>query len=134
MDDGLTRPQSTRSYSEIFEECCPFYISIGMSYAEYWRGDNDAPRHYREAYRKKQEQVNHEAWLHGLYVYDALMSALSHMNQNKSTHSKYAEKPYSFTPDEIEKDNENKVIEAQAQAEVWMKSWVSATQKMFKNE
>ncbi len=109
-------------------------MSIGMSYDEYWRGDNMAPKHYREAYKKKQEQANHEAWLHGLYIYDAVMSALSHMNPNKSSHSKYAEKPYSFTPDELEKDKENKVVEAQAQAEVWMKSWVSATQKMFKSK
>lgn len=109
-------------------------MSIGMSYDEYWRGDPAAPKYYREAYKARQEQVNHEAWLHGLYVYDALMSALSHMNTNKSTHSKYAEKPYSFTPKDKEKDEQNKVIEAQAQAEVWLKSWVSATQGMFKNE
>lgn len=109
-------------------------MSIGMTYAEYWHGDAAAPKYYLEAYKKKQEQVNHEAWLYGMYVYDAVTSAMSLLNTDKSKHTKYAEKPYSFTPDEIEKDNENKVIEAQAQAEVWMKSWVSATQKMFDKE
>ncbi len=103
-----------------------------MSYEQYWHGDSSLPKYYREAYKKRQEQSNHEAWLHGLYVYDALLSAMSHMNPNKNTHQKYAEKPYSFTPEEVEKEEENKVIEAEARAEVWLKSWVSATQKMFK--
>lgn len=78
----------------------------------------------------KQENVNREAWLHGLYVYDAVISAMSHLSKNKSDHKNYAEKPYDFTP---QKDEE-KVVEAQAQAEVWLKSWVSATQKMFNKE
>ena len=105
-----------------------------MSYAEYWNGPNDAPKHYREAFKLRQENVNHEAWLYGLYVYDAVTSAMSHLNSKTSSHKKYAEKPYSFTKKDIERDKEKKVIEAQAQAEVWMKSWVSATQKMFKTK
>lgn len=131
MDEGISRPQS---YSKIFEECCPFYLSIGMSYAEYWDGDNDLPRYYRKAYKMKQEQINREAWIHGLYVYDALVSAMSHLNQNKSSHKNYAAEPYPFTKEDIEKENEQKVLEAEAQAEVWMESWVSATQGMFKNK
>ena len=82
----------------------------------------------------RQEQLNHEAWLHGLYVYDAVVSAMSHLSQNKSSHKSYASKPYSFTKEDIERENELKVAEAQARAEVWMKSWVSATQGMFKNQ
>lgn len=131
MDEGISRPQS---YSQIFEECCPFYLSIGMSSAEYWDGDNDLPRYFRKAYKMKQEQMNREAWMHGLYVYDAVVSAMSHLNQNKSSHKNYASEPYSFTKEDIARDNERKVEEAEARAEVWMKSWVSATQGMFKNK
>ena len=80
----------------------------------------------------KQDSVNHEAWLHGLYVYDAVMSALTHLSDKKHLHQDYTAKPYSFTPEAIEKDKEEKKIESEAQAEVWMKSWVSATQRMFK--
>ena len=98
-----------------------------MSATEYWDGDNELPKHYRKAYKLKQESKNHEAWLNGLYVYDALVSAMSHMNKNKSDHKSYAEKPYDFTP----KKEEN-VEEAQAQAEVWLKNWVTATQRKFK--
>lgn len=128
MDEGVTPPRSpsTRNDTAIFNECFPFYLSIGMSYEQYWNGDNELPKLYRKAYKMRQEQTNHEAWLHGLYVYDAFCSAMSHLSSNKSSHQTYAEKPYDFKP-----NKEEKVEEAQAQAEVWMNSWVTATQKMF---
>ena len=129
MDEGVTH-RSTLSYSQIFDEYFPFYLSIGMSSAEYWDGDNSLPRAYRKAFKLRQENQNYEAWLNGLYVYDAVISAMSHMSSKKSDHQNYAEKPYDFTPRRIEE----KVEEAQAQAEVWLKSWVSATQKMFEKK
>ena len=69
--------------------------------------------------------------MYGLYVYDAVVSAMSHLSQNKNSHKSYAPEPYSFTKEDIERENERKVEEAEARAEVWMKSWVSATQGMF---
>ena len=135
MDEGLNpSPRILRSYSEIFEECFPFYLSIGMSSEEYWKGDALLPKAYRKAYRMKQEQTNRDAWLQGLYFYDAVISALTHLNSKKSEHKSYTAKPYSFTAEDIERDKEEKKVEAEAQAEVWMKSWVSATQKMFKDK
>lgn len=128
MDGDDLKPRKT--YSEIFEEFCPFYMSIGMSYEEYWDGDSDIPKYCLKAFKMRQENANHEAWLHGLYVYDALVSAMSHMSDKQSNHKTYAEKPYDFKP---RKEEEN-VVEAQARAEVWLKSWVAATQKMFNKE
>ena len=133
MDDDLKeeRPRKQLKHSDIFHECFPFYLSIGMSSAEYWAGDADLPRYFRKAFEMRQKRENERAWLHGLYVYDATMSALTHLSPNKSSHKNYADKPYASTAAEHEKQKEEKVIEAQAQAEVWMKTWASATQKMF---
>lgn len=136
MGDELSdsAPRKIRKYSEIFDECCPFYLSIGMTLSEYWDGDNDLPRYARKAFEMRQKRENQQAWLNGLYTYDALISALSHLSPNKSSHKDYATKPYSFSAQESEQEKANKVAEAQAQAEVWMKSWASATQKMFKDK
>lgn len=131
MDEGV-KLRTPRKYSDVFEECFPFYLSIGMTDEQYWDGDNALPKYYRKAEKMRQEQKNHEAWLNGLYVYDALVSAMSHMNKNQSDHKNYAEKPYDFTPSQ--KTQEEKKIEAEVQAEVWLKSWVSATQKAFENK
>lgn len=133
MDErGLTTSKPIENNTAIFEECCPFYLSIGMTYDEYWNGNNDLPKHARKAYKMRQEQMNYEAWLKGLYMYDAFGSVMSQMfSKDKNSHKQYAEKPYSFDPEKIE---EEEVMEAEAQAEVWLKSWVAATQQMFKNE
>lgn len=131
MDEGINRPLDV---SKTFDDCFPFYLSIGMSSEEYWNGDPTLTRGFREAFKIKQENVNREAWLNGLYFYDAVTSAMTRLNKDKSSHKDYAAKPYSFTSEEIKEEKKNKVLEAEAQAEVWMKSWVSATQRMFKKE
>ena len=124
-------PRKRRKYSEVFDECFPLYLSIGMSSREYWEGDALLPRYFRRAFKLRQERENEQAWLHGLYVYDATISALTHLSKDKKDHKSYAVKPYSFTPEEVEEEREEKVAEAQAQAEVWMKAWATATQKQF---
>ena len=138
MGDGVTAddplPQKKRTMSEAFDDCFPFYLSIGMSSSEYWDGDSSLPRYFRRAFKMKQERDNELAWLNGLYVYDALMSSLSNFDQNKNNRKTYAKKPYSFDKEELKKENDDKVKEAQAQAEVWMKSWASATKKMFEHK
>lgn len=133
MGDELTdaSPRRQRKFSEIFDEQFPFYLSIGMSSAEYWEGDPSLPRYFRKAFKMRQERENEQAWLHGLYVYDATISALTHLSKDKKDHKSYALKPYSFDPEEQAEEQEAQVEEAQAQAEVWMKSWAAATQKQF---
>ena len=133
MDYDLS-PRKPRKSSEIFDECFPFYLSIGMTPAEYWDGDADLPRYFRKAFEMRKKRENEQAWLHGLYVYDATISALTHLSPKKENHKDYAIKPYSFTDEESIEDKKAKELEAQAQAEVWMKTWASATQKMFKNK
>jgi len=81
----------------------------------------------------RQEYENNQAWLEGLYVYDAVSSALTHLSPNKKDHRSYAEKPYSFNSSAAAAHEEAKVEEAQAQAEMWLKSWAAATQKQFRS-
>lgn len=134
MDDELSdaAPRKGKTISEIFDEWFPFYLSIGMSSAEYWDGDASLPRYFRKAFKMRQERENELAWLHGLYVYDATMSAMSHLSKDKKDHRDYTSKPYASNKEDHEEEEKVKVEEAQAQAEVWMKSWAAATQKMFK--
>ena len=133
MGDELTdaSPRKHRKLSEIFDEQFPFYLSIGMSSAEYWEGDPSLPRYFRKAYKMRQERENEQAWLHGLYVYDAVISALTHLSKEKKDHKDYTSRPYGYDEPEPEEPDEREVELAQAQAEVWMKSWAAATQKQF---
>ena len=60
------------SDSDILQRLCPDYLAMGMSLDEYWNGDAELPRYYREAYKLKRKKENFDAWLHGYYVYHAL--------------------------------------------------------------
>ena len=119
----------TKSQSEIFDECFPFYLAIGMSYAEYWTGDASLVRYYRKAYKIKQEQENNNAWLQGLYIYDAISTALHNALRGMSKHSPpakdYAKQPYElFKKEKTEAEKAREIEIEQEKAAAWMESLV----------
>ena len=129
----LTETTTTQSktYTEIFEENFPFYLAIGMSSAEYWSGDSSLVRYYRKAYKIKQEEINNTAWLQGMYIYDAVSTALHNALRGKNTTAReYAKQPYNFGNKEKSKLEKAKEVEAeQAKAAVWMENFVKVNQK-----
>ncbi len=114
--------QSSKTDSEIYREMCPFYLSIGMSSAEYWDGDPSLPRYYRKAYLLKQEQANQQAWIQGLYFYNAFGAIMSQMFPDKGNKSKtYIEKPIDFHKKDFVQEQEPVDEEKEAKlAEIWM--------------
>lgn len=121
-------PRPTRANkenTEIFNECFPFYLAIGMSAEEYWAGDPSLARYYRRAYKIKQDEINNTAWLQGLYVYDAISTAMSNALSKKK--NRYAKQPYNFNnreKSEIEKAREVEVEQQKAAA--WMEQFVQS--------
>ena len=126
-----TQTTQQKTYSEIFEESFPFYLAIGMSSAEYWEGDSSLARYYRKAYKMKQEEVNNNAWLQGLYIYDAISTALYNALRGKNSQAReYARQPYNFEnkeKSEIEKAKEVEIEQQKALA--WMENFVRINQK-----
>ena len=72
--DGSPAAQSVykRSFRELFEAQCPYYMSIGMSYDEYWHQDANLVKYYQRAEEIRIERRNEELWLQGLYIYEAM--------------------------------------------------------------
>lgn len=60
------------SYTEVFQSAFPFYLSIGMTYEQFWEGQPSLTVDYRKANELKQKRQNLEAWLQGFYVYNAI--------------------------------------------------------------
>lgn len=120
-----------KTYTEIFEENFPFYLAIGMSSAEYWSGDASLVRYYRKAYEIKQEEINNNAWLQGLYIYDAISTALHNALRGKNTKAReYAKQPYNFGNKEKSELEKAKEVEAeQVKAAAWMENFVKINQK-----
>jgi hypothetical protein len=62
-DGGTGRPSPVLRYSDKFEELCSYYMSIGMTYHEYWDGDATMVKYFREADELKRERRNSDLWL-----------------------------------------------------------------------
>lgn len=123
-------PTQSKTYAERFEEAFPFYLAIGMSYAEYWAGDPTLARYYRKAYQIKQEEANNIAWLQGMYVYDAVATALHNALAGKKTQPrKYAQQPYNFNKKEkSEAERLAEIEREQKKAAAWMDNFVRINQ------
>lgn len=92
--------------SECFEEWFPYYLSIGMTYDQYWNQDGMLVRAYRKADEIRQERANTDAWLLGAYFYQA-MGCVAPMLAFGSRNPKaepYLEKPFDLRP---RRDTEN---------------------------
>ena len=129
----LNSPTQRKTNTEIFEECFPFYLAIGMSYAEYWEGDPKLTQYYSKAYQIKQEEINNNAWLQGMYIYDAVSTALHNalrgMGKSKPPAKDYAKQPYEFrnkVKTEAEKAKEVEIEQEKAAA--WMENFVRINQ------
>lgn len=114
MGGELVSPASLFSYTEIFEAQCPFYMSIGMTYDEFWEDSADRVIAYRKAYILRQNRNNANAWAQGRYIYDALSAVVPALRGlSKEPVSPYLEEPYPITKEDME-DYERRQMEKQA--------------------
>lgn len=108
MDGGNVEdssPTEEKSFTEVFEENCPIYISYGMTYREFWYGKPEMTRAYWDAHILKNKARNQELWLQGKYLVESIASALD------PKHNKYPKDPWDIYP----KTEAEKKAEAEAQ-------------------
>lgn len=70
-----------------------------MTYEQYWEGDSWLVKDYRKAQELKRDEMNWQAWLQGMYIYEAIadIAPILHPFAKKGTRArKYTEKPYEF--------------------------------------
>ncbi|RGC89214.1 hypothetical protein [Thomasclavelia ramosa] len=124
MDVDILEEPSSKTFTETFYEVFPFYLSIGMTYEQFWENDPSLAKYYREADKLRNERKNTDAWIQGMYIYDAVSTVVYNVwcrDKGKSP-AKYTEKPYQFN---AVKAKEDLVEEESARAEVWMKNFVN---------
>ncbi len=99
------------SYTEQFYLHLPFYLSIGMTYDQYWNEDCCLVKYYRRAYEIQRERRNYEMWLQGMYIYDALCDASPLMRAFSKKGTKpvpYPTEPYAITSQAIARRRQEK--------------------------
>lgn len=126
-DEGVGDTETekpTLTYTEVFYQCLPYYLSMGMSADEFWNCDPRMYRVYREKDRIATEKQNEMLWIQGAYVYQAILLAAPRLNSLKPEEPlPYPLKPFDLglsktededvpTDEEIQKSPEfNKVME-----------------------
>lgn len=89
-------------------------LSLGMSYNEYWHGEATAAKYYYEAEKMRQERVNNEAWLYGIYTLSALQATIGNMFKKQSDSPiEYPKEPIGFKMSESEKEKSDQLREEQ---------------------
>lgn len=78
---------------------------IGITEEQFWEMNPNRLKPYLKADDLRRERENHLAWLNGLYVYNAVSSALSAMGKKKHP---YLKEPIPFTVGEIEEAERKK--------------------------
>lgn len=72
---------------------------MGMTYEQYWEQSPYLAVAYRKAYRLRREADNEQAWLQGLYVFDAFAVCLANAFAKRgSKKQNYIEKPIDIYP------------------------------------
>lgn len=129
-----------------FQEVCPFFISIGMTYEQFWRDDVTMTKMYLKAYEIRQKNKieidQWNIWKQGMYIYEALcdVSPVLHAFSKKGTKPlPYPEVPYGMEDKKIQ-IQENKEPTAQEvenerlKAQIFFSNWARATKKQFNKE
>lgn len=124
--DSSTSQSETTSYSAIFREWFPYFLSLGMTPDEYWNQDCTLVKAYRKAEEIRRERTNTEAWLQGMYIYEALcnVSPVFHAFAKSGTKPvPYPNRPYALTEKESQRrkqeDEQARILKKKQAFEAW---------------
>lgn len=135
LEGGGDAPTPHFAYAEVFDKVFPFYLSIGMTYDQFWNDDVELVRFYREAHRLKQQARNQDMWIQGAYIYDALCCAAPLFRDfaKKDTRlTPYRDEPYPFFEKrKTERKNITKEQKSDAKAKVAMEMFMVNFNRKF---
>lgn len=98
-----------------------------MTANEYWKCDNTLVIAYRKANYITMERKNHDAWLQGLYIYNAVATVAQNAFAKKGAKKhRYIEKPFDILPKTQEQINREAEKERQKVVDMltaWSKRW-----------
>lgn len=111
MGSDEVEPSASRTMKNIFEEVFPFYLSIGMTYEQFWEGQPSLVVFYRQADEINRRRRNQEMWLQGRYIYNAIGSfaeILPAFPKKGAKVQPYLEEPFPITLLEAQEREERK--------------------------
>ena len=104
---GVNRSQV--NFTQIFETVFPYFLSIGMTYEQFWYKDPHLVKDYAKAEELRARKKNQELWLQGYYVYNAIgafAEILPAFPKKGAKINPYLEEPVSLTEEEARRRQE----------------------------
>lgn len=117
-----------------------------MSAEEFWEGDTTLPKFYLEAYKirkeREKEELNYNAWLQGMYIYEALcdVSPVLRAFVKKGTKPiEYPNKPYALKSQSDKETEPKEVTETEVnnerlKARLFLSNFIRAHKNKPKNQ
>lgn len=136
-EGGRQRSTSLFTYTEKFYELFPYYLSIGMTYEQYWEGDCTLVKYYRKAEEIRNDRRNQELWLQGMYVYEAIcdVAPVLHAFAKKGTKpTPYPSKPYPLNEKQSQRDEEEKQRKLAEKGKKFMEAMAASINKKFEGK
>lgn len=107
---------------------------MGMTYEQYWEQSPYLAVAYRKSYRLKREAENEQAWLQGLYVFDAFAVCLANAFAKRgSKKQNYIEKPIDIYP-LTEREKKRREAEENAKMQAAMEAMVREQRRKKKSK
>lgn len=126
-----------KTYTEIFYEKFPFYLSIGMTETQYWDGDCALVTYYRKAEELRINRKNEELWMQGMYIYEAFgcVSPVLHAFAKKGTKPlPYPAEPYALTKKQIDSKREEEEKKTYNKGKKLLEAFMLSHNKKFEGK
>lgn len=108
-----------------------------MTYEDYWYGDVNMVRAFRQAQKIKDKRRNQELWLQGMYIYEALcdVSPILHAFAKKGTKPQtYSTEPYAITSEEVKEREEREARLKEERIKAQFAAYVEQLSKKMSTE
>lgn len=106
-----------------------------MTYDQFWNEDCELVKYYQKAGQIKQDLKNQDAWLQGMYIYEALVDAsplFRAMGNKKPT--PYRREPYELNMRKDERVQQKREQKNDDKAKAFMEAFAMANNKKFQQK
>ena len=134
---GQQGSTSLFTYTQRFYELFPYYLSIGMTYEQYWEGDCMLAKYYRQAEELRNEKRNQELWLQGAYIYEVLCDVspiLQAFAKRGTKPTPYTDKPYPLNAKQVKHDEEEKQRKLAEKGKRFMEAMRASVNRKFEEK
>ena len=105
-----------------------------MTEEQFWDRDPNLAKYYRQAEEIRNERMNQELWLQGMYIYEALCDVSPILNafaKRGTKPHKYPDKPYSISEKQRKREVEDEEKQTAQKGKMMMEMFMSQHNKKF---